>query len=272
MSINILGIPFSSTDEEALIIEVNETLKSANKKLFIATPNPEMVLESEKNEELHKVLNQTDINIPDGTGILWAADRLAKAKQLKSKTAKIANCLFTLPLTIFNARKSKHTKLQRITGTDFMQKVCKDAIPSARIFLLGAAPGIAQKTKNKLQKKYNCTIVGTDAGSAHPDEYNRIRELINLSNPDVLFVAFGAPKQEIWLARNLEHLPSVKVAIGVGGAFDYISGHVPRAPEFMRKIGLEWLYRLLRQPSRIKRIYNAFVKFPIRVIKEIIQE
>lgn len=272
MRVKILEIPFDATDEESLIMRLNQTLKSENEKLFIATPNPEMVLEAQKNDELRKVLHETDVNIPDGTGILWAADRFLITKSFKSKTVKLVNCLFTLPLTLFNARKSKNTGLQRITGTDFMQSVCKKAIPSARIFLLGAAPGVAQKAKNKLQKKYKCTIVGTDAGSAHPNEYNRIRELINLSNPDILFVAFGAPKQEIWLSRNLEHLPSVKVAIGVGGAFDYISGHVSRAPAFMRKMGLEWLYRLFRQPTRIKRIYNAFIKFPLRVMREVIKK
>src|SRR5690606_22892580 len=150
-----------------------------------------------------------------------------------------------------------------VTGTDIMQKICRDALPSARIFLLGAAPGVAQKAKNKLQQQYTCTMVGVDAGAAHPDEYHRLRAVINTAKPDILFVAFGAPKQEIWLARNPPHLNTTKVAIGVGGAFDFISGHIPRAPKLMRKLGLEWLFRLFYQPSRVKRIYNATIKFPI---------
>ncbi|MBU0668026.1 WecB/TagA/CpsF family glycosyltransferase, partial [Patescibacteria group bacterium] len=136
----------------------------------------------------------------------------------------------------------------------------------ARIFLLGAAPTVAAKAKVKLEKKYNCTIVGTDDGAATPDNYYNLRELINSAEPDILFVAFGAPKQEIWLARNLAHLKSVKVAIGVGGAFDFVSGAVKRAPHIFQKLGLEWLWRLFLQPSRIRRIYRATIKFPLTVI------
>jgi N-acetylglucosaminyldiphosphoundecaprenol N-acetyl-beta-D-mannosaminyltransferase len=85
--------------------------------------------------------------------------------------------------------------------------------------------------------------------------------------PDVLFVAFGMGKQEKWINENLRKLPSVKIVMGVGGAFDYISGVISRAPLFLRRIGLEWLYRLARQPSRIKRIFNATVVFAYFLIK-----
>jgi len=114
-------------------------------------------------------------------------------------------------------------------------------------------------------------IVGAESGGeiTNPkdtdiDLINRIKEL----KPKILFVAFGHVKQEKWIFYHLDQLPSVKLAIGVGGAFDYISGNVRRAPEFMRRIGLEWLFRLIQQPSRWKRILNAVIVFPFLIIKK----
>lgn len=270
MKVDVLGIPFNATTQEKVLQEIKDRLHKENEKLFIATPNPEMVLEGLKNEELRQILGTTDINIPDGIGILWAAQYLHSVRDKKSKTFKIVKGILSLPALLFNPKKYRSILPERVTGTDLMQKICEQVPPATRIFLLGAAPGIAEKTQHKLERKYHCTVVGTDDGSAHPEEYNRIRSVINASEADILFVAFGAPKQEIWLARNLPHLPTVKVAIGIGGAFDFISGHVPRAPKVMRQLGLEWLFRLLRQPSRIRRIYNATVTFPFRVIKSVL--
>jgi len=106
-------------------------------------------------------------------------------------------------------------------------------------------------------------IAGTFAGSPSQEEDVNIRKLIDQSEAKILFVAFGAPKQEMWIARNLAHLKHIKVVMGVGGAFDFISGTIKRAPYWMRRIGVEWLYRLIKQPSRIGRIFNATIKFPI---------
>jgi len=135
-----------------------------------------------------------------------------------------------------------------------------------RFFFLGAAEGVT----DFLRQKYvlgGIQVVGSFAGS--PDEMfdDQIVEMINAASPDVLFVAYGAPFQEFWIARNLHKIPCVKVAMGVGGAFDFLSGKLDRAPVFMRKIGLEWLYRLLKEPrKRLRRIVNATVVFPYRVM------
>lgn len=267
MKVDVLDIPFDAITQEQVMKKIKDQLFDADGQFFIATPNPEMVLESRRNEELKTILQITDMNIPDGIGILWAAKYLRSVRHKKSKTMKILQGIFSLPTVLLSPKKYHSILPERVTGTDLMQKVCADIPPATRIFLLGAGPSIAEKAKSKLEKKYKCTIVGTDAGSAHPEHYHQLRTIINAAEPDILFVAFGAPKQEIWLARNLSHLTTVKVAIGVGGAFDFISGHVARAPKFMRKLGLEWLFRLVRQPSRIKRIYNATIKFPATVIK-----
>lgn len=232
--INILGVPFDSMKNNAALALVLEKIAGNGKHFFIATPNPEMLLEARKNASFREVLNKTDLNIPDGFGIMLAAR--VSGKPLK----------------------------ERITGTDLMQAVCRHAPEKTKIFLLGAGPGIAEKTGKILEKRCpNIAVAGTHGGSPAPEEENHIRHLINESGAELLFVAYGAPKQEMWLARNLSHLTHVRVAMGVGGAFDFISGTVKRAPMWMRKLGIEWLYRLIKQPSRIGRIFNATVKFPL---------
>lgn len=155
-----------------------------------------------------------------------------------------------------------------------MQQICvqlgqSTSLQDIRIFFLGAQPGVAEKTAQTLQKNMglqSSQIAGTASGSPHSNDEEEMRKLINNAKPDILFVAFGAPKQELWLERNLPYLQTVKVAIGVGGAFDFIAGIRKRAPHWMQKLGIEWLYRVIQQPSRIRRIYNATVKFPIRIL------
>jgi N-acetylglucosaminyldiphosphoundecaprenol N-acetyl-beta-D-mannosaminyltransferase len=142
-----------------------------------------------------------------------------------------------------------------------------------RIFFLGGKDDVPEFAKKVLQNKYsNLQIVGAETGPFwHEDELKANEELkelvnkINNSQADILLVAFGAPKQEKFIDFFRNDL-NVKVAIGVGGSLDYISGLVPRAPEWIRQVGLEWLYRLFKQPSRIKRIFTATIIFPILVL------
>ncbi len=244
--IKILDVAFDCvTSKEALQISLNalQTVNSLPKNppqqnkgvFFIATPNPEMLLEARKNPEFKQILNaKTNLNIPDGIGIIFA-----------SKFTKRA-----LP--------------ERVTGTDLLQAICHFVPKGTKIFLLGAAPGVAEKVKSKLKSKYSqINIVGTLSGSPSPAEESEIIKKINNSDAQILFVAFGAPKQEMWIARNIKSMPKLKLAMGIGGAFDFIAGIKKRAPYLMRKTGLEWLFRLIIEPRRIKRIYNATIKFPI---------
>ena len=97
-------------------------------------------------------------------------------------------------------------------------------------------------------------------------------QLINKSGAELLFVAFGAPKQELWLARNTANLSRIKIAMGVGGAFDFIAGEKYRAPIWLRKIGMEWFFRLIQEPKRWKRIYNAVIKFPVVLLTKWLSE
>ncbi len=264
-SLKILGVKINQvTYQEAL----KEALKLTNGKIqsYITTPNPEILLEAEKNSQFKKVLNSSQLNIPDGTGLLWAANYKTRL-EYKTLAGHIITWLYTLILSIF-IRPSKPLK-ERVTGTDLMEGLIKEGAKTGlKIFLLGAAPGVAEKLKTKMGKKYpGIQIVGTSSDSKEADKEDEIIKKINKSEAQVLFVAFGAPHQEMWIARNLQKLNTARLAVGVGGAFDFLSGTSPRAPKFMRNLGLEWLYRLFKQPKRFKRIFNAVIKFPIAVLK-----
>ncbi len=199
----------------------------------IVTVNPEFVLTVQKDSEFKEVLNQADLNIPDGVGLKLGAWLLGQ---------KIG---------------------ERLTGVDLTWELAKLANQKGySIYFLGATTGVAEKASKKIKLLYpNLKIAGCYAGT--PDEPGLI-EKINNTNADILLVAFGAPKQDKFIFNNKSNI-KIKVAMGVGGTFDYIAGVVPRAPKFLRSLGLEWLYRLIRQPKRIGRIFNAVIVFPIKV-------
>ncbi len=133
--------------------------------------------------------------------------------------------------------------------------------------MLGAKEGVAEIVQEKLEKKYpGLKIVGTYAGSPSEKDFPAIREHIRSATPSVLFVAYGQKQQELWIANHIKEFPSVKVAMGVGGAFDFIAGTRLRAPKILRAAGLEWLCRLAQEPKRIRRICNAVLKFPFVII------
>lgn len=259
-TIKVLDIPFANTTLEEASSFIVELVKKG-KDGYVCTPNPEMLLESQKNPEFKKVLQCSVMNIPDGIGILWAATHIHK------KSSKLKMFL-TLPLIAIYPRYFKKVLRERVTGADLVQKICeKVAKENINCFFLGASPGIAKKAAEILEEKYpGLSINGTYSGSPREEEMNEIIKRIDESDADILFVAYGAPAQELWIAKAIKKLKTVNIAIGIGGTFDFISGIRKRSPKWMQKLGLEWLYRLIQEPSRWKRIYNATIKFPIKVI------
>ena len=191
----------------------------------IATVNPEFVVIAQTNPEFMRVLNGTALNVPDGVGLLWAARRMG---------------------TPFR---------ERVAGQDLVARICALAAERGeRIFLLGAREGIAERAAQTLTAKYpRLQIAGCYAGSPAREEEDAIVKRVNEAGARILFVAYGPPKQELWIARNAPRLTTVALAMGVGGTFDTLAGIVPRAPKWMRDAGFEWTYRLLREPRRIKR-------------------
>ena len=191
----------------------------------VCTINPEFIMVAQQDYHFRLVLQRADLCVPDGVGLLLAA-RLLRDK---------------LP--------------ERVTGSDGVPLIAERAAREGwKLFLLGAAEGVAEKAASVLRQRYpGLQIAGTYAGSPAAAEEDALVERVNASGADILFVAYGAPRQDVWIARNLPRL-NVKLAMGVGGSFDFVAGIVPRAPLWMRRSGLEWLYRLYLQPSRIGRM------------------
>ncbi len=202
----------------------------------IITVNTEFVMAAQHNAEFRHVINSAALVIADGIGVVWATHFIDAPAP------------------------------ERITGTDALVALARRcAQKSYRLYLLGAAPGVAEQAGVRLQVLApGLELAGTHAGSPAPAEEDAIIERIRAANADVLCVAYGAPAQDLWIHRNLSRLP-VAVAIGVGGAYDFLSGRQRRAPRAMQRLGLEWLYRLYREPWRWRRML-AIPRFMLQVV------
>lgn len=228
-----------------------------DQKFYIVTPNPEILVYASRHKTYRDILNNAEISLPDGTGLFLASILMGKPFR------------------------------QRIPGVNFVEEICKSVVRKpVSIGFLGAGPGVAQKAAECLLKKYpslnivfvsgewdtgqspSPTATGVEQGWTRVDKSKGTLTFVNKPTAiDLLFVAFGYPKQEEWIYKNLEKIP-VKAAMGVGGAFDYISGEVRRAPFMVRAIGFEWLYRLFKEPWRWRR-QLALITFVKLVGKEI---
>lgn len=194
----------------------------------VFTPNSEIIQACVENEELYSVINRADLVTPDGIGVVYASKILGRP--LKAKCAG-----FELGLEM--------VKYSNESG--------------AKIFFLGGKPGVAEAARDKLLEAYpNACFVGTNDGyfKKEGEENDAIIEKINAAAPDILYVCLGVPVQEKWILNNRERLASVKLCLALGGSLDGYSGTVKRAPKFFIKLGLEWFYRLMCQPSRIGRM------------------
>jgi len=258
-SVQILGVRVNSTSTSSVLKKIGQGI-DGGEKTFVVTPNPEFLVYAQKHFWFKLILNKADIAIPDGIGLVWASRLLAFR-----------------PL------------VTRISGTDLMEKLCALAAKKGwSVYLLGGAPGVALKSLTALKNRYPGLNGWAETGpelNLSPDtcppsasrrrgrghlspkqEIARVVRRINLRKPDFLFIAFGMGKQEKFIWDNWGRL-DVKLAMGVGGAFDYLSGQVPRAPKWVRNLGLEWLYRLFREPWRCKRQLKL-IEFIWLVIKE----
>lgn len=213
-------------------------------KHYIVTPNIEFIMKAQTDERFRKILNNADLAIPDSARFGWA---------VKMQQSRLWWPTFWIRTGDFPV----------VTGTDLMQELCRQAAEKGwTVGLIGGAPGVAGMTALALKKKYpKLQVTFSDPGGQVDAQGHGSPPKI--PKTDILFVAFGQGKQENWIVNHLETIP-VRLAMGVGGAFDYISGQVPRAPQWMRNLGLEWLYRLVRQPWRAKR-FGALVRFVSRL-------
>lgn len=191
---------------------------------LVATVNPEFVMRAQRDTDFGRVLESAELCLPDGVGVVWAARR--------------QGCAIREP----------------VAGVDLVKPVAEMcARRGFKLFLLGAAPGVAADLAERLRAANPTLAVTSHSGSPQPSQDEETLKLLHEHGAQVLLVAYGAPAQELWIDRLRNRL-GVAVAVGVGGAFDYLTGRVPRAPGWMRRAGLEWLHRLTRQPWRIRRM------------------
>lgn len=239
----ILGVKINSLKMDEAVVKAHDFLFNGRQN-FIFTPNPEMLVDAQDDEYFKTVLNAGDLNISDGFGVSLVSGG----------------------------------KIKRIPGVDFTYCLCELAQKENKsIFLLGSGSReVLKKASENLLKIFpKLKIIGFHPGPQidylmiedkqtivpEPEANDQAVHEIIMTAPDILLVAFGHNKQEKWIFENIKNLPSVKIAMGVGGTFDYISETIRRAPCFMRKLGLEWLYRLIRQPQRLARIWKATAVF-----------
>lgn len=227
-SVSVLGVRVDRLTQQQFLQHIASMLKQARQHSScqqIITVNPEFVMAAQQNAAFRQCINEAALVMPDGVGIVLAARYLGR------------------PVP------------ERVTGVDTLVEIAKLCASSGyRLYLLGAAPGVAEEAGQRLQQLCpGLQIAGSYAGSPAPDEEDAIIERIQAAQADVLCVAYGAPAQDLWIYRNLHRLP-VALAMGIGGAFDFLTGRQQRAPQAMQKIGMEWLYRLYREPWRWRRM------------------
>ncbi len=222
--VEIVGVGIDNVDLDEAAGIMSEFLET-NSCSMVFTPNGEILLEAVKDREFEDVLNNGQLVIPDGIGVV------------------IASKFYGTPVK------------ERVAGIDLMMRFMKIADSQGRsVFLLGGKEGVAEEAAIKLTEMHSgLRIAGTRNGYFDADSEEKIIDEINSSNADILVVALGAPKQEKFIYRHRDRL-KVKIAMGVGGSLDVLAGRVKRAPEFYRRAGLEWLYRLMKEPRRLGRI------------------
>lgn len=225
-----------SKSEESFYKVLNKNLKE-NKKMFIVTANPETFMISENDDEMRKLLLDKDtILVPDGIGIVKAA------------------------------RMINYNVTERITGIDIANKLLELGNKEKKsIYLFGSKQEVIDSMKKVLKEKYpNLILAGATNG--YEKDKDKVFDKIAKTKPDIVLVALGIPLQEKLIYKHLNKFDK-GIFVGVGGSFDVISGHKKRAPKIFIKLNLEWLYRILKEPKRLKRFYDSNVKFLFRVKK-----
>jgi N-acetylglucosaminyldiphosphoundecaprenol N-acetyl-beta-D-mannosaminyltransferase len=245
---DVLGVRIDEYDEKEAVRRALSFLSGTDARM-ICTPNPEILVAAHQDPEFKKILNQADLSLCDGRGVEMVG----------------------------------RGRLTRVTGVDFMLELCRRAQDrSSSIFLLGSEDArVLDAVERELLNKFpRLSIVGSHPGprisikqssdrsiTFDNEENGQLIDELNRTSPSILFVAFGHTKQEKWIYKHMSAIPSVRIVMGVGGAFDFIAGKTMRAPRVIRRMGCEWLWRFFHQPRRARRIWNALVVFPWYVVR-----
>lgn len=263
VSYGIAGVQIQATTR-AEVIELCRhwlTSDSAQERGVIVTPYSEFIVNAQNNLEFRNALNGASLSVPDGSGILWAGHVLYRTNRSVISVIRSLGNLALRPETIRDPFSEK------VSGADLVWDIfalCQQT--KARIYLLGADQEVQQRLCTLLNERYpDIELAGRYTGVVTDDTKERIRAHIQETEADVVLTALSPPFQEQWLVQEFPHLPEVRLAVGLGGTFDYITGMKSRAPYVFQQRGLEWAWRLVTQPKRLPRMYTATVRF-IRII------
>ena len=213
----ILGVGFDGVTMDEAVERALELI-TRREGAYVCTPNPEIVMRSRKDTALREAINGASLVLPDGVGVVWAAKKLGKSIS------------------------------QRVTGYDFLLSLLEKMRGS--VYILGGKPGVAEKAAREIEKRFpHVTVAGCQHG--YFTDEDEVCQKIQSASPDFLMVCLGSPKQELWMAAHRDL--GAGLMAGLGGSLDVLAGEVKRAPPGWQKRGLEWLYRLLHEPRRIKR-------------------
>lgn len=272
MKIDVLGINIDALTKEELLHKLkNELILS--KPIFITTPYSEMIVAAQRDKKFKDILNSADFALPDGIGVLWAAHYLStspasgtlprpgEGKRRDRTVFKLISSLFSI--IIFDPKSIRNPIPEKISGAEFVWDLAELASQkNYSVFLLGGYADTPNLAAEALKSKYpDLKIAGTSnfsppARGGDDEGVGEVVQMINDSRTDFLFVALGPGSQEKWIYRNLPNL-RIKLAIGLGGTFDYLAKKRPYRPQNWARRGLEWLWRLLTQPRRIGRILKG---------------
>lgn len=256
----ILGVRLDNVNMEQALQKIQGFLADGRQH-YIVTPNPDFIVLAQKDKEFREILNQSDLSVPDGFGLILASWYLGE--RLKERVAgvelieKLKNQTIVASAAALERGGAKQPHVfaddYRIAASRLASGL---AMSGVKIFLLGGFKGAAES----IAKNW-------PAVAGFTENLDEAVNLINRCQPDILLVALGPPKQEKWIAQNLAKIPSVKVAIGVGSAFNILSGQIKRAPRIFQALGLEWLWRLFLEPRRWRKVWRSVTIFPFLVLK-----
>lgn len=257
MKVNIANVLVDKITKSETLRQIEEFVLSG-KPHYIVTTYSEFVVFASHDPEYLKVINQADLSLPDGAGILWAAKYLSL--NAPHPFGAFLKLVYTGASLIFKPSYVRNVLPEKISGSKLIWDIARLASEkNFSLALVGGADSTAAQVSQVLKSKFPELQINLAISGGHPFDQKTVEE-INRSNSDILFVANQPPFQEKWIAQHIHEL-NVKVAIGLGGTFDYLAGKKPYAPDWMIALGLEWFYRMLTQPSRIRRMWNAVPVF-----------
>ena len=235
----------------------------------IVTVNPEMLLRARRDGRCQQVIESADLVIADGIGVRWAGAFLEAADARGNAPLKVlGSFIHTLGAFSLKPQTIPSPIPERIPGSDLLWDIAREAAAAQLgVYLVGGAHGTAVRAAAKLREVFpslRAQAFAPDHPATAPPE--ELTMDIERAKPAVIFVAYGVPQQEVWIHLNLHRFPSLRIAMGIGGALDFLAGNVPRAPVWYQVHGWEWFWRLTHQPSRLVRIVRATMLFPVLLL------